>query len=372
MFARRPALVLGSILLAASLNLAQADSPHDWQGIAPEDAGFVPDIGDRLDNAVLRKEFDNLHAVLVVRGGKLVLERYYEGRDKITRGEDLGIVKFGPEVKHDLRSVSKSIVGLLYGLALADGKVADPDQSLIGQFPAYEDLAADPTRAGMTVRHALTMTLGTEWDESSSYHDPRNSETAMDRAADRYRYVLGRPMVAEPGAKWTYNGGTTAVLAHLISRGTGQRLLDFAREALFEPLGITDVEWIANSKGVPFAASGLRMRPRDLAKIGQMILDRGRWGGSQVVPSDWLDRSFTPRVPAFGKMDYGYQWWLGKSRRDGRPWFAAFGNGGQALFIVPSLDLVVVITAGKYNLPDDWELPFAVMGKVVMPALRDE
>ena len=358
-------------MVSASLNQARAEPSQDWRPIAPEDAGFAPDIGDRLDNAVLRKEFDNIHAVIVVRGGKLVLERYYEGRDKITRGEDLGIVKFGPEIKHDLRSVSKSIVGLLYGLALADGKVADPDQSLFDQFPAYQDLAVDPKRSEMTVYHALTMTLGTEWDESPSYHDPRNSETAMDRASDRYRYVLDRPMVAEPGTQWTYNGGTTAVLAHLISRGTGQPLLDYAREALFDPLGITDVDWVADSKGVPIAASGLRMRPRDLAKIGQLALDRGTWGGSQVVPSEWLDEAFTPRVRAFGRLEFGYQWWLGTSRGDGRAWIAAFGNGGQALFIVPSLDLVVVTTAGKYNLPDDWELPFNVMGKVVMPSLRE-
>ena len=119
-------------------------------------------MAEKLDDlAVQTKEFDNLHAVIVARGGKLVLERYYEGEDRRTRGPALGTVKFGPEVKHDLRSVTKSIVGLLYGVALADGKVPDLDQSLVGQYPAYEDLAADPKRGRMTVRHALSMTLGT-------------------------------------------------------------------------------------------------------------------------------------------------------------------------------------------------------------------
>ena len=193
-------LVLGSLIFAFSFNSAQADPSYDWQRISPVEAGFLPNMAEKLDDlAVQTKEFDNLHAVIVARGGKLVLERYYEGEDRRTRGPALGTVKFGPEVKHDLRSVTKSIVGLLYGVALADGKVPDLDQSLVGQYPAYEDLAADPKRGRMTVRHALSMTLGTEWDEGLPYTDPRNSETAMDRAPDRYRYVLERPMVAEPG-----------------------------------------------------------------------------------------------------------------------------------------------------------------------------
>ncbi len=370
MFARRPVSVLASFIFCASVNSAQAKSPHDWQRITPAEAGFLADVGKQIDDAVETNEFDNLHAVIVARGGKLVLERYYEGEDRRTRGPALGVVKFGPEVKHDLRSATKSIVGLLYGIALAAGKVPDLDRSLVGQFPAYEDLAADPRRARMTVRHALSMTLGTEWDEALPYSDPRNSETAMDRAADRYRYVLERPMVAEPGTRWTYNGGATAVLAKLISRGTGQALLDYARATLFEPLGITDVEWVVDSDGAPFAASGLRLRPRDLARIGQMILDRGTWGDSQVVPAEWLDQSMTPKVRTNDGLEYGYHWWLGKVRSTDQPWMAAFGNGGQCLFIAPSLELVVVTTAGNYNKPGNRNLPFAVIDKVGA-ALRD-
>jgi CubicO group peptidase (beta-lactamase class C family) len=372
MLTRHLLLVFGSLIFAFSFNSAQADPSYDWQRISPVEAGFLPNMAETLDDlAVQAKELENIHAVIVARGGKLVLERYYEGEDRRTRGPALGTVKFGPEVKHDLRSVSKSVVGLLYGIALADGKVPGLDQPLVDQFPAYQDLAADEQRRRMTVGHALTMTLGTEWDEDMPYTNPRNSETAMDRAADRYRYVLERPMVAEPGTQWNYNGGATALLAKLISRGTEQPLLDYARETLFEPLGITDVEWVADSGGDPFAASGLRMRPRDLAKIGQLVLDRGAWGESLLVPSEWLDQSFTPRVQATHHREYGYQWWLGKLRHNDQPWIGAYGNGGQLLLVVPSLELVVVITAGNYNKPDQRKLPVAVMSKVVLPALRD-
>jgi CubicO group peptidase (beta-lactamase class C family) len=223
----------------------------------------------------------------------------------------------------------------------------------------------------MTVVHALTMTLGTEWDETLPYSDPRNSEIAMELAPDRYRFILERPLIAEPGSRWTYNGGTTALLAHLIARGTGQPLLDFAGARLFAPLGITDVEWVAGSNGEPAAASGLRLRPRDLASIGQLVLQQGRWGGRQVVPAAWLEDSFREHVAAEDGLHYGYQWWLGRGRADGRPWMAGFGNGGQRLVVIPGLDLVVVVLAGNYNQRDAWKVPVAVMTDILLPALRD-
>lgn len=372
MIIRRLLAMLGSVVLLSSTHpdLAHGDPAWAWQYVPPAEAGFSPDIGETLDDAVRTSAFVNLHSVIVARNGKLVLERYYEGADE-KRGQPLGSVKFGPEVLHDLRSVTKSIVGLLYGIALADGEVSDLNQSLIGQFPDYQDLAADPKRQRITVAHALSMTLGMAWYEDLPYTDPRNSETAMDMADDRYRYVLGQPVVAEPGRQWSYNGGATALLGRLISRGTGQPLDDYARKKLFDPLGINDVEWMKAPDGEPLAASGLRMRPRDLARIGQLILDRGRWGTLQVVPVEWLDQSFTPSVRLNDDVEYGYHWWLGRLRGSDQQWIGAFGNGGQRLFVIPSFQMIVVITAGNYNKPDQRDLPIAVMGEVIMPALRD-
>ena len=182
---------------SAPMQIAQAD---DWQTTSPADGGFAPDLGDRLDAAVRRGNLANLHAALVVRRGKLVLERYYAGRDE-RRGGPLGVVTFGPEVKHDLRSISKSVVGLLYGIALAEGRVPALDQPIVDQFPAYADLARDPQRRRLTIAHVLSMTLGTEWDETLPYTSPRNSEIAMEMAPDMLRFVLDRPIVAEPGSR---------------------------------------------------------------------------------------------------------------------------------------------------------------------------
>jgi len=271
--------LLGGAFIVVSYNQVDLASADDWQSIAPADAGFVPNVGGLLDQAVERGDLPNLHAVLVARHGRLVLERYYEGPDE-RWGQPLGTLTFGPEVKHDVRSISKSIVGLLYGIALDEGRVPSPDEPLVDQFPAHDDLRADPERRRMTVAHALTMTLGTEWDESLPYSDPRNSEIAMELAPDRYRFVLERPIVAEPGSRWNYNGGATAVLAHLIAIGTGTPLFDFARDKLFQPLGIVDAEWVLGSNGEPAAASGLRLRPRRSRQTRPVGAEPGELGRS--------------------------------------------------------------------------------------------
>ncbi|HEY1856793.1 serine hydrolase domain-containing protein [Acidocella sp.] len=165
----------------------------------------------------------NIHGVVAVRGGRIVFERYLAGPD-FGGGRPRGVVRFGPETLHDMRSITKSIVGLLYGIALQAGLVPGPEAKLLDQFPQYRDLPDAEQRQILTIRHALTMTLGTQWDELSfPYGDPRNGETAMNEAADRYRYILERPISGPPGLRWIYNGGTTALLAKLIAQGTGHR-----------------------------------------------------------------------------------------------------------------------------------------------------
>lgn len=297
-------------------------------------------------------------------------KRYLEGADE-RRGRSLGTVSFGPEVQHDLRSVSKSIVGLLYGIALADGLVPATDQPLVDHFP-YPDLAADPQRRRMTIGHTLSMTLGIAWDETLPYSDPRNSEIAMEMARDRYRFVLERPIVRAPGSRWAYCGGATGLLAHLVAQGTATSLHAYARDKLFAPLEITDTEWVLGSNGAPAAASGLRMRPRDLATFGELVLAGGGWGDRQLVPADWLDAAFEPRVPCDEDLAYCYQWWLWprEPRADGRRWMAAFCNGGQCLTVLPHLDLVVVVTASNYNQRDAWKVPVTILAEVLIPALQ--
>jgi CubicO group peptidase (beta-lactamase class C family) len=347
-----------------------------WNTTGLAEAGFASDLDENFEIARQAGTLPNLHGVIAARGGRIFFERYLAGPD--AGRSPLGVIRFGPETLHDMRSVSKSMVGLLYGVTLAAGQVPAPEASLLAQFPEYPDLSADPTKHALTIQHALTMTLGTEWDELTlPYTDPRNGETAMNNAADRYRYVLERPMIDRPGRRWTYNGGATALLGRLIEKGTGRQLYDFAREALFEPLGIGKTEWRRGADGEPIAASGLRLTPRDLARIGVMILGGGQWNGRQVIPADWLAASFTPAISMPDGRQYGYQWYLGAvPRNDGnggvRPEriISAIGNGGQRMFLLPRLDLVVAITAGNYNAMNQGDPPLVVLRDLILPALR--
>jgi CubicO group peptidase (beta-lactamase class C family) len=374
---RQALLGLGASLMAAPVapHTAQA---FDWQSLAPADAGFAPDMAARLDKLIVDKRAWGLHGIVVVRNDRLVLERYFEAEDN-ARGRPLGRVAFGPGTQHDLRSVSKSIVGLLYGIALEQNKVPPPEAPLFASFPDYAELGRSEGRDRIMLHHVLSMTMGTDWDETSvPYSDPANSEIAMDAAADRFCYILERRVVMEPGERWTYCGGATALLARIIEKGTGQRLHAFAREALFDPLQLGPTEWLGDAKGDPFAASGLRMSPRDLARIGMTLINGGVFDKRSVIPRTWIGRSTTDYVSVDEQRRYGYQWYTG-DLAFGRPlgwqrqylerWWGGFGEGGQRLFVLPGVGLSVAITAGNYGTDDQWIPPVRVLREVVLASV---
>jgi CubicO group peptidase (beta-lactamase class C family) len=345
---------------------------YEWPLATPEEAGFDLGLPRKLEAGVESGLLRYLHGVLVARRGSLVLERYSEGPDE-SWGMPLGNVGFGPDTLHDLRSVTKSIVGLLYGIALERGLAPPVDAPLLAQFPEYPDLAADEDRSRRTIGHALTMTLGMEWDEMRPYTDSANSEIAMEQAPDRYRFVLDRPLLAEPGARWIYSGGAVALIGAIIARGAGKPLPEFAREALFEPLGISRFEWMAGNDGVASAASGLRLRPRDLLRLGVLVAAAGRFGGRQIVPRAWIEASFRSAVPTGDGLDYGRLWFLGSAPVPAlggpRPWMGGFGNGGQRLWLMPDADIAVVVASGNYNSPDAWISPTRIWREIVLANL---
>ena len=332
------------------------------------------DIAQRLAQAQQDNKVDGLHALLVSQGGKLIFEHYGQGDDEAEGRGELGTVVFGPDVPHDLRSVSKSVVGLAYGIALAANKVPPPEAKLYEQFPEYADLAGQPGRDRLTIHHPLSMTLGFDWDELTiPYGDPRNAELEMEASPDRYRFVLERPIAGEPGAKWTYCGGATALLGRLIAKGTGEPLLPYCQRVLFDPMGFGPVDWARGKDGEFRAASGLRLLPHDLLKIGQLVLAGGIWNGQQVVPGDWLKRALTPAVAMADGRRYGYHWYLGaspagQSQRWER-WVGGIGWGGQRLYVFPTLDLVVAQYCGNYDKPgkEQRRINDAIITEIVLP-----
>ena len=322
-----------------------------WTLATPSEAGLDPDKLCSLERFIGRSPSAHIDGVVVVRHGRLVLERYYKGANY--RLNSTETVEFGPAVKHDLQSISKSVTSLLVGIARGEGKFPGLDAPIIDHLPAtYADLrTADKAR--ITVRDLLTMASGLDWDERTLYGDPGNSARQMILSPDMSRFVLQRPVAFKPGENYNYSSGDTELLGAMLAYGVDRPIDDYARDKLFGPLGITDFEWLkAANSGQPIASAGLRLRPRDLAKLGQLVLADGQWNGKQVMPKGWAAESTKQHIRGMGH-GYGYQWWLGRSMVNGRdlPWIAGYGFGGQRLYVQPDTGLVVVVTASEYAIP---------------------
>jgi CubicO group peptidase (beta-lactamase class C family) len=326
-----------------------------WETISAGDARFDADALCKLFHGV-EGGSENLHSLLVARSGRIVAELYRKGHDRSARDFFSREVSFGPGDRHDMRSISKSVVGLLFGIVREDGKLPALPTPIVDLYPGYPTLTSEPARRSITIEHLLTMSNGLEWHETAAtYGSFSNDETRLFWDWSPVKFVLSRPVVGPSGQRFDYNGGNTAVIADLLERAIDSSLDRLARTRLFEPLGITDSEWMGDLWGRPMAYAGLRLKPRDLLRIGQMMLDHGRWHDRQIVPAEWVRESIRPHI-ATGRgagTGYGYYWWTGdiEWQRKEIPWSAAVGNGGQRLFLVPALDLIVVMTAGAYNDP---------------------
>ncbi|HJW34808.1 MAG TPA: serine hydrolase [Holophagaceae bacterium] len=342
------ALPLLGLTLSAQVPTQPAILGDGWEPLEPRAAGFDSAQLQAVMSKLLNGEA-NLHAVLVERHGKLVVEAYRKGKDKPQFDVFARTVAFGPTTRHDTRSVGKSVIDLLVGIAQAQGKLGALSTPVIDFYPEFKDLATPELRR-ITLEHLLTMSSGLKWRESGVGFP--NDEDRLAWKDSPPRFLLSRPIVAQPGSTFTYNSGGTVVLADILSRVMGRPWPEFARTALFEPMGILDVEWVTDFRGRPMANSGLRLRPRDMVKLGRLVLDHGMWKGRPLVPAAWIDASLRPRLATgFDGTQYGYQWWTGTVAWKGRPlpWAAAFGNGSQRIYVVPELDLSVVITAGAYG-----------------------
>jgi CubicO group peptidase (beta-lactamase class C family) len=295
----------------------------------------------------------NIHAVLVMHGGKLVFERYLQGLDEVPGrlfGRRVAKVDFDPDTPHDMKSVSKSAASLALGIAIDRGLIRSIDEPIFSFFPELSDLRT-PEKDRILLKHALNMTMGLEWKEATpDTGDLFNDEAHMRMASDPCRYVLGLSVTAPAGQEFHYSTGALALIATVVRRATGQHLDEYARTKLFEPLRIAGEEW-ARVRGNTDAGGGLRLKPRDMVKLGQLVLAGGRWNDRQIVSKGWIDASTTMAVKATDDQSYGYLWWGGRASSHRRPvhWIGALGRGGQSIRIVPELDLVVAVTAGYYQ-----------------------
>jgi CubicO group peptidase (beta-lactamase class C family) len=345
-----------------------------WRTAAPAEQGVDPAVLDDLD-AIVPAGYPSVRSVLVVRHGYLVVERYRLGIDA---GDG-----------HDVRSVTKSFVSALVGIALKERRLQGLDQTVEELLADHLPATADPRLRRATVEQLLTMTSGLAGDDSSLGGDDRIWER-MAQSPDWVRHILGRRLDRAPGEDAAYSSATSHLLSAIVADTTGQSTLAFARAKLFGPLGIAadnaleqtvsrwpptpaelaayeraTVAWPRDPQGYHFGGGGLRLPARDLAKFGYLYLNRGRWGGTQVVPADYVAASTRPQsYPSGGLGDYGYQWWV-THQTAGHDGFRAQGYGGQVIQVIPDLDLVVVITSD----PDQQGFDAANLVGVIVPAV---
>ncbi len=312
-----------------------------FEAIAPAEAGF--------DEAALTAGLDllagakSVRSALVLRHGALVSERHYR--------ETL------PTDPQCIKSVSKSLLSALYGIALARGEISleTPVADLLPEY--FADLPAE--KRDILIGHLLTMSAGLAWEENTSeYMDP------FVAADDPIPVVLAQPLVATPGTVLNYNTGLTHIAAVALARATGMSVSQYASEHLFGPLGMAAQRWDHDPLGRDAGGWEVWTTARDMARLGQLYLDRGAFDGVQIVPAEWVDGTTSPFL-----MDYGALWWTRET--NGHPMFYAWGWGGQFIFVVRDLDLVVVVTSDWWDpaaIDAAYAEAFSFLDDVVVPA----
>jgi CubicO group peptidase (beta-lactamase class C family) len=300
---------------------------------APLDLARLREMGE----ALVAGRYPDVHGVLIAHRGRLVFEEYF--------------YEYDAKTPHALRSATKSVVSALLGLAIAKGHLKDVRQPVLPFFAEEYPQIANVTDAKrrITIADLLTNSSGLDcddWNQAS----PGN-ESRMGYSEDWVKFTLDLPMRDEPGMTSSYCSGGVIVLGRLVEKVSGKPLEAFAREYLFEPLGIRTFEWRFDpDRSSINTFCQLSLTPRDMVKIGLLYMNGGTWNGRQVLPADWVKTSIA-RHTSLGGTDYGYLWWrpyleVPGGRHHG---IMATGNGGQKIFLWPALDLVVVMTGGNYN-----------------------
>jgi CubicO group peptidase (beta-lactamase class C family) len=335
-------LVLG-LLAACSEAPAPEPTPaaywptEAWRTSTPEAQGMdSEELLAMLD--FIQEGEHNIHSVVIVRNGYLVLDAHW--------------YPFNGEIRHELRSGSKSVVSALIGIAIDEGYIEGIDQPVLDFFPERTIANLDALKEAMAVEDLLTMRSGFDVTMLTVPEEPDWTQVALDQ-----------PMAHAPGTYFYYNPSVTYLLSAIIQNATGMTTLEFARQRLFEPLGISDAYWQSDPMGIALGFSGLSLTPHDMARIGYLYLNEGIWEGEQIVPSEWVEESTRVHVsandpaewwPDGGADGYGYQWWVRDSGI-----YSAEGYGAQRIYVIPDLEMVVVLTAALHA--NDYETPNALL-----------
>jgi CubicO group peptidase (beta-lactamase class C family) len=328
----------------------QAYFPNDeWQSSTPEEQGLDSTLILQMFREIQDKSID-IHSFLLVRNGYLVTEAYFD--------------PYTQDIKHPVHSITKSVTSMLTGIAMHEGYIKSLDQKVLDFFPEIAKNVTDENVRDLTLEHLLTMSAGyntTTTLPAELLHQKNASFDTVDHI------LIYNSILEKPGTTFFYDSGLPHLMSAIIQETAGISTLEYAQEKLFGPLGITGVTWETDPRGIPLGNTGLRLSPRDMAKLGYLYLNRGQWNGEQIVPVKWVDKSTTKHIETEGLMNaaeddgYGYYWWI-----DAYGGYSAHGFGGQYIFVVPDLNLVAVFTSALAD--PDFPTPRKLMEEYILPA----
>jgi CubicO group peptidase (beta-lactamase class C family) len=315
---------------------------------------------DRIRNG----KYGEIHSMLIYKDDMLVFEDYYEGHQYQwdAPGHYGEYITWDRDTQHCIQSDTKSFTSLCIGIAIDRGYIESVHQSIFDYLPDFQYLRT-PEKEKITIEHLLTMTSGLEWKEwGVSLGSVENDQIGIWFWEDGpMNYTLSRDLVAEPGTRFNYSGGDIQILVEILRNATGMTLDEFSGTYLFEPMGIDSYDWwLVFPSGEIQGAGGLKLTPRDMVRIGAMMLDQGVWEENRIISEAWVSKCMTPyagntgiKVPGedFGKLGYAYTWWTKHFTYDGQDigMYFALGWGGQKILVLPELDMVVVFTGANYN-----------------------
>ena len=338
-------LLLGSP--TRSLLAAQDHWPTaGWRSSTPEAQGVDSQTLIEMLETVRDRAYA-IDSITIVRNGTLVVDAYLH--------------PFRQGTKHIIESATKSITSAVVGIAIDKGYIKGVDQSLADLLPEHSGIALADGKRDITLAHLLTMTSGLDTRDSYVYRHAGFHE--MLASGDWVRHILGRPLARPPGEAFEYSNGGAHLVSAIIQQAAETSTLALAKAHLFAPLGITDVSWASDPQGVTIGEGQIMMTPRDLAKIGLLYLNRGRWEDRQIIPMAWVEASTRQQVAAEPFDGYGYLWWT-----DASGYAIAAGYLGQYLFVVPHKSLVVVIT-GHLRGGTSF-VPKQLLDQFIIPAAR--